>query len=198
MAADATRPVAAATAATPHPPRPPRRSSDAESRVPRARPEYGQRMFDVGLVGILGVWVTGVAWRALWGAAPARPIRFAVVAAVSVAIHLGFHAAATAAPALDAVALVLAGWSTCGLFCLWRGRVPSAGFRPSDDDGGGSGGDGGGGGGGSGPDDGGASDGPSAPGGDDVDWDTFERDFAAYVDRAQRTHTERGLEPAAD
>jgi len=155
-------------------------------------------MLAVGLVPVLGLWVAGVAWRALLGAAPARPIRFAVVAAVSVAIHLGFHAAATAAPALDAVALVLAGWSTFGLFCLWLGRVPSAGFRPSDDDGGGSGGDGGGGGGGSGPDDGGPSDGPSGPGGDDVDWDTFERDFAAYVDRAQRTHTERGLEPAAD
>jgi len=136
-------------------------------------------MLAVGLVPVLGLWVAGVAWRALLGAAPARPIRFAVVAAVSVAIHLGFHAAATAAPALDAVALVLAGWSTFGLFCLWLGRVPSAGFRPSDDDGG-------------------PSDGPSGPGGDDVDWDTFERDFAAYVDRAQRTHTERGLEPAAD
>src|SRR3954452_940804 len=164
MAADATRPVAAATAATPHPPRSARRSSDAESRVPRARPEYGQRMFDVGLVGILGVWVTGVAWRALWGAAPARPVRFALVAAVSATIHLGFHAAATAAPTLDAVALVLAGWSTFGLWCLWLGRLPSAGFRPNEDDGSGSGGDGGGGGGG--PDDGRPSDGPS-PGGDD-------------------------------
>src|SRR4051794_26022715 len=136
MAADATRPVAAATAATPHRPRSARRSADAESRVPRARPEDGQRMFDGGLVGILGVWVTGVAWRALWGAAPARPIRFAVVAAVSATIHLGFHAAATAAPTLDAVALVLAGWSTFGLWCLWLGRLPSAGFRPNEDDGG--------------------------------------------------------------
>src|SRR3954468_11241344 len=155
MAADATRPVAAATAATPHPPRSARRSSDAESRVPRARPEYGQRMFDVGLVGILGVWVTGVAWRALWGAAPARPIRFAVVAAVSATIHLGFHAAATAAPTLDAVALVLAGWTTFGMGSLWLGRVPSRGFRQGDEDGGSGGDDGGG---GRGPDGGGPDD----------------------------------------
>jgi hypothetical protein len=151
-------------------------------------------MFDVGLVGILGAWVAGVAWRALWGAAPVRPIRFPVVAGVSIAIHLGFHAAATAAPTLDAVALVLAGWTTFGMWCLWLGRVPSVGFRQNEDDGG-SGGVGGGGGGG-GPDDGPpSSDGPG--GGDhDVDWDAFERDFAAYVDRAHRTEPEP--EPAAD
>src|SRR3954451_3041513 len=176
MAADATRPVAAATAATPHRPRSARRSSDAESRVPRARPEYGQRMFDVGLVGILGVWVTGGAWRALWGAAPARPIRFAVVAAVSATIHLGFHAAATAAPTLDAVALVLAGWSTFGLCCLWRGRVPSVGFRLNEDDGGG--GEGGGGGGGGGPDSDDGRPNGDGPGGDDVDRGAFERECA--------------------
>jgi hypothetical protein len=151
-------------------------------------------MFDVGLVGILGVWVTGVAWRALWGAAPARPIRFAVVAAVSVAIHLGFHAAATAAPTMDAVALVLAGWSTFGLWCLWLGRVPSVGFRQNEDDSGG--GEDGGGGGGRGPDS--DDEGPSggAPGGDDVDWDAFDRDFAAYVEHSQRPEPEP--EPAAD
>jgi len=153
-------------------------------------------MLVVGLVPVLGLWVAGVAWRALRGAAPAKPIRFAVVAAVSVLIHLGFHAAATAAPALDAVALVLAGWSTFGLWCLWLGRVPSVGFRQGDDDGGGSGGDGGGGGGG-GPDDGRPSDGPS-PGGDDVDWDAFEREFATYVERSGRPEPDRRLEPAAD
>jgi uncharacterized membrane protein YgcG len=153
-------------------------------------------MFDVGLVGILGVWVTGVAWRALWGAAPVRPIRFPVVAAVSIAIHLGFHAAATAAPTIDAVALVLAGWTTFGLWCLWLGRVPSVGFRQNDDDGG-SGGEGGGGGGG-GPEDGPPSgDGPGG-GDDDVDWAAFEREFAAYVDRAHRTEPEPEPEPAAD
>lgn len=152
-------------------------------------------MFDVGLVGVLGLWVAGVAWRALVGAAPAGPIRFPVVAAVSAVIHLGFHAAATAAPTIDAVALVLAGWSTFALWCLWLGRVPSRGFRQNEDDGGGSGGDGGGGGGG-GPDDGPpAGDGPSG-GDDDVDWDAFERDFADYVERAQRPEPEP--EPAAD
>jgi hypothetical protein len=148
-------------------------------------------MLALGLVGVLAVWVVAVAWRALRGPAPERPIRFAVVAAVSAAIHLGFHAAATAAPTVDAVALVLAGWSTFGLWCLWLGRVPSRGFRQGDEDGG-SGGDGGGGGGG-GPGDGGPADGPG-PGGDAVDWDLFEREFAAYVNRTER----REPEPAAD
>jgi hypothetical protein len=152
-------------------------------------------MFDVGLVGVLGVWVAVVVWRALRGPAPTAPIRFAVVAAVSLVIHLGFHAAATAAPTLDAVALVLAGWTTFGMWCLWLGRLPSAGFRQNEDDGG-SGGDGGGGGGG-GPDDGGPSDGPG-PGGNGVDWDAFEREFAAYVARRGEPEPERGLEPAAD
>jgi len=152
-------------------------------------------MFGVGLVGVLAVWVVAVGWRALRGPAPERPIRFAVVAAVSATIHLGFHAAATAAPTIDAVALVLAGWSTFGLWCLWLGRVPSAGFRQNEDDGGGSGGEGGGGGGG-GPDDDRPSDGP---GGDDVDWDAFEREFAAYVERGRPDGDPApDLEPAAD
>src|SRR6185312_6687495 len=37
-----------------------------EIRISRARPEYRQPMFDAGLVGILGVWVAAVAWRAVW------------------------------------------------------------------------------------------------------------------------------------
>jgi hypothetical protein len=143
-------------------------------------------MFDVGLVGVLGVYLAGVAWRALWGAPPAGPIRFAVVAAVSGTIHLGFHTAATAAPTVDAVALVLTGWTTFGLWCLWLGRLPNRGFRQNEDDG-----DGGGGGGGPGPDDEPPSGGPPDSGGD-VDWDAFERDFAAYVEGA------RLAEPAAD
>src|SRR3954451_19668339 len=83
------------------------------------RPEYGRHMWGVGLVGVLGIYIAGVAWRTVWGAVPAGPVRFSVVAGVSVTIHLGFHAAATAAPTLDAVALVLAGWSSFGLWCLW-------------------------------------------------------------------------------
>ncbi|MEA2384373.1 MAG: hypothetical protein QOH72_4344 [Solirubrobacteraceae bacterium] len=150
-------------------------------------------MFAAGLVGILGVWVAGVAWRALLGAAPARPVRFAVVAAVSVAIHLGFHTAATAAPTVDAVALVLAGWTTFGLWCLWLGRVPSAGFRPQEEDGGSAGEDGGGGSGG-GPDSDDGRPSGDGPGGEDLDWDAFERDFAAYVEHAHRPEPE----PAAD
>jgi hypothetical protein len=146
-------------------------------------------MFAAGLVGILGVWVAGVAWRALLGAAPARPVRFAVVAAVSVAIHLGFHTAATAAPTVDAVALVLAGWTTFGLWCLWLGRVPSAGFRPQEEDGGSAGEDGGGGSGG-GPDSDDGRPSGDGPGGEDLDWDAFERDFAAYVEHAHRPEPE--------
>src|SRR4051794_41548719 len=111
------------------------------------RPEYGRHMWGVGLVGVLGVYIAGVAWRTVWGPAPAGPVRFSVVAAVSVAIHLGFHAAATAAPTLDAVALVLAGWTTFGLWCLWLGRPPSRGFPQNEDDGGPRGGGAGGGGG---------------------------------------------------
>jgi hypothetical protein len=152
-------------------------------------------MLDVGLVGVLVAWVVAVGWRALRGPAPARPIRFAVVAAVSATIHLGFHTAATAAPTIDAIALVLAGWSTFGMWCLWLGRIPSRGFRQNEDEGG-AGPDGGGGGGG-GPDDGRPGDGPG-PGGDDVDWDAFEREFAAYVDRSARTEPEPEPEPAAD
>ena len=92
-------------------------------------------MLDVGLVGVLAAWLGLVSWRALRGAPPARPIRFAIVAAVSAMIHLGFHAAATAAPTIDAVALVLAGWTTFGMWCLWLGRLPSRGFRQNEDDG---------------------------------------------------------------
>ena len=152
-------------------------------------------MFDVGLVGVLGVYIAGVAWRALWGAPPARPIRFAVVAAVSGAIHLGFHAAATAAPTIDAIALVLAGWTSFGLWCVWLSRVPSVGFRQGEDDAD----EGGGGGGGPGPDESPPDDGPPG-GGTAVDWDAFERDFAAYVERTERPdgHPDREPQPAAD
>jgi hypothetical protein len=151
-------------------------------------------MWGVGLVGVLVIYIAGVAWRTVWGAAPVAPVRFSVVAAVSVAIHLGFHAAATAAPTLDAVALVLAGWSTFGLWCLWLSRVPSVGFRPKDDESD----EGGGGGGGPGPDDGPPADDGTPGGGSAVDWDVFERDFAAYVDRSTRPDAEPELEPAAD
>jgi hypothetical protein len=151
-------------------------------------------MLGVGLVGVLGVYVAGVAWRTVWGAAPAAPVRFPIVVAVSATIHLGFHAAATAAPTIDAVALVLAGWSSFGLFCVWLSRVPSVGFRQGDDDSD----EGGGGGGGPGPDDGPPADDGPPGGGSSVDWDAFERDFAAYVDRSERPDAEPELEPAAD
>ena len=156
--------------------------------------EYGPAMFDVGLIAVLVTYVACVAWRTVWGAPPARPIRFAVAAAVSAVIHLGFHAAATAAPSIaSAAALVLAGWSSFGLWCYWVGRVPGAGFREGGEDDDAS--DGEDGGGGRGPDDGphdepppGDDDGPEG----DVDWERFERDFAEYVERV------REVEPAAD
>jgi hypothetical protein len=141
-------------------------------------------MFDVGLVGTLAVWVAVVAWRALLGAPPAGPVRFAVVAAVSAAVHLGFHTAATAAPSIaSAIALVLAGWTTFAMWCLWLSRNPSRGFREDDGDD-----SDGGGGRGPGEDPRDPDGGPSG----DVDWDAFEREFAAYVDRT------RTPEPAAD
>jgi hypothetical protein len=148
-------------------------------------------MLDVGLAGVLALWLGLVTWRALWGAPPGGPVRFWIVAAVSAAIHLGFHAAATAAPTVDAVALVLAGWTTFGMWCLWLGRLPSRGFRQDEgeEDGGGGGG---------GPDDGRPDDRTGPRGGDDVDWDVFERDFAAYVERSPAREPERGLEPATD
>jgi hypothetical protein len=148
-------------------------------------------MLGVGLVGVLCVYVAGVAWRAIRGAPPAGPVRFGIVAAVSAAIHLGFHAAATAAPTLDAVALVLTGWSSFGLWCVWLSRVPSVGFRPGEDDAD----EGGGGGGGPGRDDGPPADDGPPGGGSAVDWDAFEREFAAYVERPDRNPE---LEPAAD
>jgi hypothetical protein len=147
-------------------------------------------MFDVGLIGLLGTYVAGIAWRALRGAPPTRPVRFAVAVAVAMVIHLGFHAVATAAPSIaSAAALVLAGWSSFALLCMWLARVPSAGFREGEDE------DGGGEDGGGGP---GRGDGPrdhdSPPGDDDpdVDWERFEQEFAAYVRHA------RDPEPAAD
>src|SRR3954463_11981753 len=147
------------------------------------RAEYGRHMWGVGLVGVLGVYIAGVARRTVWGPAPAAPVRFSVVAAVSVAIHLGFHAAATAAPTLDAVALVLAGWATVGLWCLWRSRVPSVGFRPKEDDGGEGGG---GGGGGPGPDDAPPA-GDGTPGGGNAGGlGPFQRDLAAFLARPGR------------
>jgi hypothetical protein len=155
-------------------------------------------MFGVGLVGVLGIYVAAVARRAIWGAAPTAPVRFSIVAGVSATIHLGFHAAATAAPTLDAIALVLAGWTSFGLWCVWLSRVPSVGFRPGEDDGE----EGGGGGGGPGPDDGPPADDGPPGGGSAVDWDAFERDFAAYVERSGgpdgEPEPEREPEPAAD
>jgi hypothetical protein len=143
-------------------------------------------MFDVVLVCALLALVVSVALRALKGPPPHRAVSFLVIAAVSAAIHLGFHAAATAAPSMpSAAALVLAGWSNFGLWCAWLSRAPARGrWRDSDDDdpgGGGGGGPGGGEGGGPG------TPGPAGDGG--TDWDRFEREFADYVNRRRETLT---------
>ncbi len=150
-------------------------------------------MLDVGLAGVLAMWLCLVTWRALWGAPPGAPVRFWIVAAVSAVIHLGFHAAATAAPTIDAVALVLAGGRRSGCGASGSAAFRAAGSartrtRATKDGGGGGGG----------PDDGRPDDRTGPRGGDDVDWDVFERDFAAYVERARARVPERGLEPAAD
>jgi uncharacterized membrane protein YgcG len=141
-------------------------------------------MLDAVLVGALIVLVALTARRAVSGAAPRRSIRFVAIAAVCAAIHLGFHAAATAAPSmLTAAALVLTGWTCFALWFVWLSRAPAP-RRPDDDQSGGDNRGGGGPGGDGGPDDGG-------PGGDggDTDWDRFEREFADYVQRRRETVT---------
>ena len=140
-------------------------------------------MFDAVLVSALIVLVAFAARRALKGPPPRRAVCFAGIAGVSVAIHFGFHAAATAAPSMpSAAALVLTGWTNFGLWCAWLSRAPTAKFRDDTDDD-----DTGGGGGGpengAGPGEGG----PSGAG--DTDWDRFERDFADYVLRGRETLT---------
>jgi hypothetical protein len=144
-------------------------------------------MFDVALVTALTVLVILTARRAVGGSPPRQTVRFAVIAGVAAAIHLGFHAAATAAPSMaSAAALVLTGWTSFVLWCVWLSRAPATRGRdrPDDDE---SGGDGRGGGG---PGDGGGPDGAGpGSGDDDTDWDRFEREFADYVQRRRETLT---------
>ena len=81
-------------------------------------------MTDVGLVCVLSL----VAWatrRALRGPAPLGPVRLPRIAVGCVIIHFGFHTAATAAPtATSAIALVLTGWLSFGLW--WEMAEPRA------------------------------------------------------------------------
>jgi hypothetical protein len=141
---------------------------------------------DAIIVGALVVVEVFGARRALWGKPPARQWRFGAVGLVCACIHLGFHAAATAAPSLLSVAsLVLAGWLTFTLWLAWLSRAP----KPERGDGG----EGGGGGGPSDDDDDGRGGGPG-DGEPEFDWDAFEREFWPYVrDRERRER--RGVTP---
>jgi hypothetical protein len=139
-------------------------------------------MSDVGLVCVLLAYAIWAARRAIHGPPPVRPIRLSRIAVGCLLIHFGFHAMATAAPsAATAIAFVLTGWTTFGLWWKWLSRAPAVPRRgPEDpDDGGG------------GPSDGPPPDDPPGPAGDDIDWDAFEREFASYVDRSP----ERPLAP---
>jgi uncharacterized membrane protein YgcG len=154
------------------------------SGVRAGRPEYRHVMFDVGLVSALAVLVTWTFRRALWGPPPRQALRFGVIAAVSAAIQLGFHAAATAAPStVTVVALVLTGWTGFTLWMVWLSRTAAANRRegPDDDAGGGGGGGGGPG------DDPPGGDSPSGGDQGDIDWEQFERDFSQYVERTRET-----------
>lgn len=146
------------------------------------RPDgYRPRRVDAIIISVLLVVGFFVARRALWGRPPTRQWRFGLVALVCGCIHIGFHAAATAAPSLLSVAsLVLAGWVSFSLWLTWLSRAP----RPE-------GGEGGDGGGGSGPSDGGDGEddggGPASDREPEVDWDAFEREFWPYVERERRS-----------
>ena len=133
-------------------------------------------MTDVGLVCMLFVYAAWAARRAIKGPPPLGPVRLSRIAIGCIAIQLGFHAAATAAPsAVSAIVFVLAGWTTFALWWKWLSRAPAAPHRsgPDEPDEGGGG-----------PGDGPPPNDPPGPSGDDVDWDAFDREFAAYVDRS--------------
>jgi hypothetical protein len=135
-------------------------------------------MTDVGLVSVLLVYAAWAARRAIRGPAPLAPIRLTRLAAGCLLIHFGFHTAATAAPTVaSAIALVLTGWLTFGLWWKWTSRAPMTRRRsgPDDSD------DGGGG-----PGDGPPPSDPPGPSGDEVDWDAFDRQFADYVEKSEQ------------
>jgi hypothetical protein len=136
-------------------------------------------MLDEGLIG--AVMVFEMLWyrRAVFGRPPSRPMRLLPSGLISGAIHLGFHAAATAAPtAPTAIAFVLAGWTSFVLWWKWMARAPKPRWGDGEEGNGGSGGGGGGGGSGGGPKDDG-----DRPRGDarEIDWDELEREMADFL-----------------
>ncbi len=129
-----------------------------------------------GLIGGLVLAETLGYRRAMFGRPPSRPLRLLPASLVSLAIHIGFHAAATVAPsAATAIALVFAGWATFIIWWKWVARAPNPWGLDDGEDGGGPGG-----GGGPGltppPD-------PGGPGGDglEIDWEEREREMSDFV-----------------
>jgi hypothetical protein len=140
-------------------------------------------MLDEGLIGAIMVFETLSYRRAFFGRPPSRPMRLVPSGLISGSIHLGFHAAATAAPsAPTAIAFVLAGWASFLLWWKWMSRAPKPFWGEGDD--GGGGGPGGGGGGGGGPGSGPRDGDDDRPRGDarEIDWDALEREMADYLD----------------
>ena len=135
-------------------------------------------MVEEGLIGGLVLAETLGYRRAMFGRPPSRPLRLIPASLTSLAIHIGFHAAATVAPtAPTAIALVFAGWASFIIWWKWVARAPDPwGLDEGDDGGSGPGGGGGGPGVGPAP----AGDGPGG-GGLEIDWEEREREMNDFV-----------------
>ena len=133
-------------------------------------------MVEEGVIGGLVLAETLGYRRAMFGRPPSRPLRLVPAALISLVIHIGFHAAATAAPSVvTAIAFVFAGWATFIIWWKWVARAPNPWGFDEGEDGNGPGG-GGGPGRGTAPEDG-------DPGGDglEVDWEAREREMSDFV-----------------
>lgn len=131
-------------------------------------------MVEEGLIGGLVLAETLGYRRAMFGRPPSRPLRLIPASMISLAIHIGFHAAATVAPPAAAIALVFAGWTTFILWWKWVARAPNPWGLDEGEDGGGPGGGGGGPGLGPPPEGGGPG------GGLEIDWEEREREMSDF------------------
>ena len=136
-------------------------------------------IFDEVLIGGLCLATPFGIYKAVRGKPPTRPVKLGAVILFGVLIQFGFHALATAMPSVvTVIAIVLAGWVSFTLWSVWLMRAPDPQRRDErgDEDRGGGTDDGGGG-----------PDRPSRPPAGDhgVDWDAFERDFWADVERRE-------------
>ena len=135
-----------------------------------------RQVLEAGLIGGLVLAETLGYRRAMFGRPPSRPLSLVPATLISLAIHIGFHAAATVAPSVvSATALVFAGWATFIIWWRWVARAPNPwGFDEGEDGGGPDGG-------------GGPGIGPApesgGPGGDgiDIDWEQREREMDDFV-----------------